>query len=412
MKIDNTIQELWELFISDKASPEQLNALFEQINSANNDDDHITYIKEAISKIPQSFYKTDDTVIHSILEAIISSNDDLKASLDKDIQPPVAKRIPILRKWAWAAASAILLTGIGAYLWTYNKKNPLQPVVSVNTADIRPGKNGGILTLADGRQVLLDSTGNGVIATQNGAQVLLKNGQLAYVPTGESAVEMVYNMVSTPKGRQFSLLLPDGTKAWLNAASSLRYPTMFVGDQRRVEVTGEVYFEVSRNARMPFRVNVNNKVEVEVLGTHFDVDAYENEANIATTLLEGSIIVSQSSDRQQQPSSHGRAVTLKPGQQAQIAGSDRQDIKVITADIDKTMAWKNGLFYFDGADLYYVMQQIERWYDIEVVYEKGVRNGEFVGKLTRDVTLNQLLEGFKEFGIHYKLEGRRLTLLP
>jgi len=409
MKVNNTIKELWELFILDKASREQVDALFEQIKSTGNDEDHIAYIKEAFSKISQPLYKTDDMVVHSILEAIISSNDDLKASLDKNVQAAPVKRMPIIPKWARAAACAILLTGIGAYLWSNNKTKPLEPVVLVNAADIRPGKNGGILTLADGRQVLLDSTGSGAIATQSGAQVLLKKGQLVYVPTGETPVEMVYNMVSTPRGRQFSLVLPDGTKAWLNAASSLRYPTLFAGNQRRVEVTGEVYFEVARDARMPFRVNVNNKVEVGVLGTHFNVEAYENEANISTTLLEGSIIVSLSPDRQQQSSSHGRAVILKPGEQAQIAGSDS---KVIAADIDKTMAWKNGLFDFDGEGLQDVMRQIERWYDIEVVYEKGVRSSEFVGKLTRDVTLNQLLEGFKDLDIHYKLEGRRLILLP
>ncbi len=420
--MNNSVKELWELFILDKASPEQVNALFHQIKSADSDIDHIACIREAFHKIPQSFYKTDDMVIDSVLKAIISSNDDLRASLHKNVKAPPVKHIPILHKWAWAAASLILLAGIGAYLWTINKREVIPPVVAMHATDIKPGKNGGILTLADGRQVMLDSMGNGVVAAQNGAQVLLKNGQLAYVPTGETAAEMVYNTVSTPNGRQFSLLLPDGTKAWLNAASSLRYPTLFAGNQRRVEVRGEVYFEVARNARMPFYVNVNSKAEVEVLGTHFNVDAYENEANITTTLLEGAIMVTQSSSQQQRSSSQDRPVILKPGQQAQITGLNdnssptgvqmREGIKVTDADIDKTMAWKNGLFNFDGAGLYEVMQQIERWYDIEVVYEKGVRNSEFVGKLTRDVTLNQLLEGFKEFGIHYKLEGRRLIVLP
>lgn len=417
MKIDNSIKELWALFITDKATPEQVNALFEQIKSSD-DIDHIAFIKEAIVNIPGQTNATDDMVIDSLLEAIISSNDDLRTSLNKSTQPPVIKRMPILRKWGWAAAAAIFFGGMGAYYWTINKKDTLKPVAAVKASDIKPGRNGGILTLADGRQIVLDSAGNGVIATQSGAQVLLKNGQLAYVATGETTAPTAYNTVTTPKGRQVSLLLPDGTKAWLNAASSLRYPTLFTGDLRQVDVTGEVYFEVAKNARMPFQVIVNNEVKIEVLGTQFNVDAYQNETNISTTLLEGAINVSILS-----PSSvHGKRVTLKPGEQALVAGAGSKtpstpeetkgDIKIVEANVDKTMAWKNGLFYFDGVSLYDVMQQIERWYDIEVVIEKGVRNGEFVGKLTRDITLDELLEGFKEFGIHYKLEGRKLTVLP
>jgi len=438
MPINNSIQELWDLFVSDKASAEEVNALFEHIRSAENNEAHIAFFRQAIDKVPTSFYRTDDAVIRSVLDAIVSSDDDLKASLNTTVQAHPIGRTPVLRKWVWAAASIILLVGIGAYLWTNKKKNPA--AVAVVASDIQPGKNGAILTLDNGSRVVLDSLGNGMIATQGGSRVLLKNGQLAYDPTGQSAVAVAYNTMSTPKGRQFSLQLPDGTKVWLNAASSLRYPTVFAGKERRVEVTGEAYFEVapltSRQVgtgskggshKVPFIVKIGsysgNGAEVKVLGTHFNVNAYENEASINTTLLEGSVVVTLSSDRQQQTSLHDQSVILKPGQQAQIAGAvtkgdvanqeARQGIKVINdADIDKTMAWKNGLFNFDGASLYEVMKQIERWYDIEVVYEKDVRNSEFVGKLTRDVTLNQLLDGFKEFGIHYKFEGRKLIILP
>lgn len=420
VKGNYTIKELWELYLLDKASPEQVNNLFEQIKSAGEDVDHIAFIREAIGKISEPLYKTDGLVIDSILEAIISSNDDLRASMEKyAVQTPAVAPVRFLRKWIWAAASVILLAGIGIYTWTYSRRKPSQLVISVNNADIKPGKNGGILTLADGSQLALDSTGNGVIATQNGARVLLKNGQIAYVPAAITTLSTVYNTISTPRGRQFSLVLPDGTKAWLNAASTLHYPTSFTGDERKVEVTGEVYFEVAKNARMPFRVSVNNEVDIDVLGTHFNVEAYPDDATISTTLLEGSVIVSYLADPHEPSSPRGRPVRLKPGQQAQAFStadtrysSGEETIKVLEADIDKTMAWKNGLFFFDGAGLYEVMHQIGRWYDIEIVIEKGVRNSEFVGKLTRDVTLDQLLEGFKEFGIHYRLEGRKLTVLP
>lgn len=421
MPINHSIQELWDLFVSDKASAEEVNALFEHLRNAGNNEEHIAYLKQAIDKVPTVFHKTDDAVIRSILDVIVSSDNDLAAVLNTTVQAHPIRRTPVLRKWVWAAASIILLVGIGTYLWTNKKKNPV--AVAVSTSDIPPGKNGAILILDNGNRVVLDSLGNGMIATQGGSRVVLKNGQLAYDPTGQSAITVAYNTMSTPKGRQFSLQLPDGTKVWLNAASSLRYPTVFAGKERRVEVTGEAYFEVARNVEMPFRVSVSNKAEVKVLGTHFNVNAYENEASINTTLLEGSVVVTLSSDRQQQKSFNGQSVTIKPGQQAQIAGAvtrgdvagseARQGIKVINdADIDKTMAWKNGLFNFEGASLYEVMKQIERWYDIEVVYEKDVRNSEFVGKLSRDVTLNQLLDGFNEFGIHYKLEGRKLIILP
>ncbi len=417
MKNSESIKELWELYISDQATPAQVNALFEQIKS-DDDNDHIVFIKEAVTAIPQSGKTTDDIVIDSILEAIISSNKDLRTSLEKNIPTAVVRRIPPSRQWAWAAAAVFLLAGIGAYLWIINKKDQPTSIVSIKASDIKPGRNGGILTLADGRQVVLDSAGNGVIATQSGAQVVLKNGQLSYIPTGTNAGTTAFNTVSTPKGRQFSLVLPDGTRVWLDAASTLRYPTIFAGDQRQVDITGEAYFEVAKNVRMPFHVIVNNKISVDVLGTHFNVDAYSNEDKISTTLLEGSVNISVLSNGQPSPIRR-HSVILKPGQQAQTTGSgdpgtsdDNGIIKVMEADIDKTMAWKNGLFYFDGAGLYQVMQQIERWYDIEIVIDKGVRNSEFVGKLTRDVTLDQLLEGFKEFGVHYKLEGRKLTLLP
>ncbi len=324
--------------------------------------------------------------------------------------PPT--RTPFLRRY-WAAASILLLLGLGAYLFYRDSSRP-QALTSDNKhlpKDILPGRDGAILTLADGRQVVLDSLGNGLIAMQSGSQVTLQDGQLAYDPTGSVSGEAAYNTMSTPKGRQFILQLPDGTRVWLNAASSIRYPTAFVGSERKVEILGEAYFEVAKNANMPFRVNVNNRVEVEVLGTSFNVNAYENEANISATLLEGSVKVAAF---QGMPSD--RPVTLKPGQQAQImqvGQKARSGIKVINdADIDKVMAWKNGAFNFTDVSLKDVMKQLERWYDIEVIYESAAPNVELTGKMTRDVTLNELLKNLGDLGVHCKLEGRTVVVLP
>lgn len=326
-----------------------------------------------------------------------------------------------LRKWSWAAASIIVLLGIGAYLWNANKKNNGTSVLPVNAGEIRPGKDGAILTLADGTQVVLDSLGNGVIASQNGAKAVLKDGGLTYDPTGNTTGETVYNTMSTPKGRQFHVTLPDGTQVWLNSASSISYPTVFAGGERMVSASGEAYFEVAKNAKMPFKVNVNNKAEVKVLGTHFNMNAYDNEESITTTLLEGSVTVTVASDRPQ--------AILKPGQQAQIfvgqktrqgmsnkpadAATASGKIKVIdNADIDKVMAWKNGFFNFEGATLEEVMRQLERWYDIDVVYEKNIPDIEFGGKLTKDISLTGLLNALERSDVNFRIEGRKLTVLP
>lgn len=405
MKADKTnIQELWDLFVSDKATEQQVHALFEYIKSTDQDDEHIAYFKEALSKVPPSLYKTDDATAQSILDTIIAANEDLKHSLDT-AAPPI-HRVYFLRRWWAAAASVMLLLGIGAYLWTTYKKNLQPPAIATTLPDIAPGKNGAILTLADGSQVVLDSLNNGVIAQQNGSQAAIKNGALVYDRTGETAGQVVYNTMTTPQGRQFSLLLPDGSKVWLNAASSIRYPTVFNGKERKVEVTGEVYFEIAQNTKRPFLVNVNNKAEVEVLGTHFNVNAYGNEETINTTLITGSVRVI-SGQSEGAPS----ALVLKPGQQAQIQRT-QPGIKMIdNVNIDKVMAWKNGLIYFDGATFEEIMRQVERWYDIKVVYENNkVPNIRLAGEMTRDVSLNDLLKYLGKMDVRYKIDGRTLIV--
>jgi len=318
-----------------------------------------------------------------------------------------ARRMHFLPRRSWAAASIILLVlAAGAYFWLAHKKNTPPAAMAAKPTDIAPGKEGAILTMADGSLVALDSLHNGVIAKQQGTQLVLANGQLAYDPAGASNGEGVFNTMSTPKGRQFRVTLPDGTQVWLNAASSIRYPTLFSGQERKVAVTGEAYFEVAKNAAMPFRVSVNNKAEIEVLGTHFNVNAYENEQTIATTLLEGSVRVAALSNGRQPGN-----VVLRPGQQAQIESAAKTGIRVIeNANTDKVMAWKNGIFYFDGVSFAEIMRQMERWYDIEVVYEKGVPDIAFEGEMTKDVSLNGLLVMLGRTGIHFRLEGRKLIV--
>lgn len=337
----------------------------------------------------------------------------------KDAADAPVRRIPFMRRWGWVAASVIALLGLGVYFLMIGQKNAPSVAVANKSEQILPGKDGAILTLADGSVLVLDSLGNGVIATQNGAKVLLNNGQIVYSATAAAAAgSTAYNTITTPKGRQFTLVLPDGTKVWLNAASSLRYPTVFAGKERRVEVVGEAYFEVEKNPAMPFLVNVNKKAFIEVLGTHFNVNAYDNEQGINTTLLEGKVKVVLTADPENVASSDKPSVVLKPGQQATIgisaSAKTPQEITVVDrADIDKVIAWKNGLFDFENTSLVEVMRQVERWYDIEVVYEKGIPDIRFGGKISRNLSLAGLLRSLEESEVNFRLEGnRKLIITP
>jgi transmembrane sensor len=314
----------------------------------------------------------------------------------------VVRRLQHTRRWI-AAASVLLLLAAGAWFWL--KPASKQEIAVVQkTQDIQPGKDGAVLTLSNGTRVVLDSLGNGIITTQNGANVVLKNGQLAYELNGTENSTPVYNTISTPKGRQFQLLLPDGTKVYLNAATTLKYPTLFSGKERRVQIDGEAYFEVAKDPSMPFRVNVNDAAEVEVLGTHFNISAYKNESSFNTTLIEGSVRIS-------------RGVTtalLKPGQQALVdpAEAAPAQIPVRNADVDKVIAWRKGIFDFNDMGLHEMMRQIERWYDIEVVYEGNVPDVKFFGKTSRSFSLSNVLEALEGFGLHYRMEGRKLIVIP
>ncbi len=330
------------------------------------------------------------------------------------------------------AAAILLLVGCCTYFLLNKQTQPVAgPQPFSHHTDLPPGKNGAILTLADGSKVVLDSLGNGVIATQNGAKVLLQNGQVAYSAPGREhspsgaegapTADVTYNMMTTPKGRQFRLVLPDGTRVWLNAASSLRYPTLFAGTERKVEITGEAYFEVAQDAKMPFIVKVNETTEIQVLGTHFNVNSYNDEATINTTLLEGSVRIAYA----------GEKAVLEQGQQAQVntqpsgivagqlsGGATGQSangpIKIVRdVNVEKVVAWKNGVFDFEDASLEQVMRQLERWYDIEVVYEKNIPKLEFIGKMGRDLTLSNVLRGLELSKVHFRMEGeRKLVILP
>lgn len=397
---DSQFQNLIERCISDQCSAEEIKILQELLKK-----------QEYISKLEVIMDQqlTESTPMHSDYADVVSR---LKKSFEEgfsaDRRTPVIRISSTMLRWS-AAAAVLLLTGTLFFLQLSSKSSKQKsgtPVAAIPAVknDIAPGKEGAILTLNDGRTVVLDSLGNGIVTDQNGAKVVLHNGELTYNAREAVNGEVAYNTITTPKGRQFRLLLEDGTKVWLNAASSLRYPTVFNGKERKVEVTGEAYFEVAKNAKMPFHVKINNETEIVVLGTHFNVNSYQNEASINTTLLEGSVRVSNGKE----------SALLNSGQQAQSSALLNNKIKVISnVNVEKIMAWKNGVFDFQDASLGEVMRQLERWYNIEVVYEKGIPNLEFMGKIGRDLTLSEVLRGLEMSEVHFKIEGgRKLIVMP
>lgn len=315
----------------------------------------------------------------------------------------VVHRVHFLRRgWLRYAAAIIVIMGVASWLW-WSNQSPAKQVIPQDTVavppEVAPGTTGAVLTLASGKQIILDTLDKGIVAKENGTEIELKEGTVSYNAAKYQAVGM--NTMTTPRGRQFQVLLPDGTKVWLNAASSLTYPTAFTGNNRTVALTGEAYFEVARNKAKPFKVKLNEQTEVEVLGTHFNVNAYQEEGKIKATLLEGSVRVKALKHTQ----------VLAPGQQAQIM-EGKNEIKIArNVNVEYVMAWKNGLFNFDGASLKEVMNQLARWYNIEVVYPNGVPDMYFGGEMSRNLNLSEVLMGLQDARVQFRIEDNKKLIV-
>jgi ferric-dicitrate binding protein FerR (iron transport regulator) len=280
------------------------------------------------------------------------------------------------------------------------KEQLLAGAQSAEKSSIVPGRNKATLTLANGNVIVLEDEHNGTLAKQGAVQIIkLNNGQLAYKDgEGENAGKPVsFNTLSTPRGGQYQVTLPDGTVVWMNAASKLIFPTAFKGKDRTVKLMGEAYFEVAANDHQPFIVSVNN-MEVKVLGTHFNVMAYEEDRVIKTTLLQGMVKVA----------GNNKEVLLKPGQQAKmkIAG----EMNVVPVNVEEAIAWKNGIFSFNDVTIEEVMQQIARWYDAEVVYPDGVPKGLFRGEIDRTADISTVLKILEVSGVKFTVEGRKILV--
>lgn len=295
-----------------------------------------------------------------------------------------------------AAASVLLFLSIGGYY--YGVKKEQQQITQLELNDITPGGNKAILTLANGRRIVLTNAKNGQLALQGNTEITkTADGDIAYHQTKDQSAALSYNTVSTPIGGQYHLILADGTHVWLNAASSIKYPTAFNSTERKVEITGEAYFEVAHNAEKPFRVKSNLQV-VEVLGTHFNVNAYADENETKTTLLEGSVKVTGSNGFK----------FIRPGQQAVLKGNN---LAVTEADLEEVVSWKNGYFKFNE-NLEGIMSKISRWYDVSIIYQSKPDPGyTFTGEISRGRNLSEILKIMEYTGkVHFTIEGRRIIV--
>lgn len=389
------------------------------------DDDFINWVQtpgeedmkfwsEFILANPQQAKNIEDAkaLMVSIDTSVAVNSDELKDAIWKNINS-TAVYTPVVKmrsRSMWMAAASVIVILIAAGGYFYFNKAGKKEIVAVEKnnsplkTDVAPGNNKAFLTLSDGSTINLDSAQNGNLTQQGNSKIIkLKDGQVAYQSAHDAEPATVqYNTVATPRGGQFQLVLSDGSKVWLNAASSIRFPATFTGNDRNVEITGEVYFEVAHNANMPFNVKAND-VNIKVLGTHFNVDAYNDENSVKTTLLQGSVKVSKGNANK----------LIVPGEQAVVDKSLFEANAILIkkdVDVEEVVAWKNGLFSFQNAGIKKIMQELSRWYDVDVVYEGAIPDITFSGEIGRNLSLTQVLSALSEMNIHYKIEKNKLII--
>jgi transmembrane sensor len=309
------------------------------------------------------------------------------------------------RRIGWMSAAAVLLLSFAAFLYFFTSRRK-NPVAIDQATPLKPekqaGRNTAILYLADNSIVELDSMSNGLVTTQGGSRVMLANGQLAYVPAKKgNSTTISYNRITTPRGGEYTITLPDGTQVWLNAASSLKFPTAFTGEKREVELSGEAYLAVAEDKAHPFEVKIRN-MNVAVHGTQFNIMGYEDENKIVTTLVSGSVAVTSATDTAQ----------LSRGEHAVLNNKDG-NLFTEQADVEEETAWKNGRTYFNGASITQIMRQVSRWYDVDVEYKGDVVNMDFTCTVSRKDKLSKLLTLLELTGaVHFSMEGNTIIVQP
>lgn len=405
LKLTQEVREkakLVEKYLDGNLSPEEKTTLDEWINESPEN-------KELFEKLTDKGSLT--ALMKEYYEAHTRRNDAQRRTNEMvfGAAPAVVRPMFNLLKKIAVAAAVILVIGVGGYMWysNYNKEKPAPQaqVEQQQKHDAPPGKYRAMLTLSDGTQVALDSTA-GTFAQQGNASLVSRDGKLIYEKGQTKDKAALYNTLSTSRGEMYVVTLSDGTKVWLNSASSIHYPVIFTGSERKVVITGEAYLEVAKNPKQPFIAQVKG-MEIEVLGTHFNINSYTNEPAMKTTLLEGKVRV-RSEDNSQ--------MILAPGEQAVLRKSGHEKVvlsKTKDVDVEEEVAWRFGYFQFVNADLKTVMRQLERWYNVEVVYQGNVSNDlELIGKIPRAMHLSKVLDLLQTQQVHFKIEGHKIIVLP
>lgn len=388
---------LFDRYFDKTISAKEKDELFMLIDAQTDDDLLAAMLKNAWDKLSPDQAVFENTKSDSILNRILGgdSGDDLVIPLI-----PANKR----RWWKFPAAAAVLLLAIGGIsIYKHHQhqqenrltKQTNKPVMH----DALPGGNRAVLTLANGKTIVLDSARNGVLANQGGVNInKTSNGTVVYNAQNAAEDDVMVNTISTPRGGQYQVILPDGSKVWLNSESSIKFPSKFEGKTREISITGEAYFEVAKNPEKPFIVTAGNE-QVEVLGTHFNVMAYQDERETKTTLLEGKVKVKNG----------GNINYLNPGQQALSDASGNTRIRT-DVDVDDEVAWKDGIFQFNDAGIQDIMRQAARWYDVTVTFKGQVPVKHFTGRLSRNVKASELLNMLAYIGVKYSIDGQNVVI--
>ena len=399
----NDLSILFSKYMNDGCTTAEIKLLMQYFTKVDNEAE----LKEAIAaELEKEINEEADEV--ELDSRMLRIYDQLKPNLTARNEQETILR-PIRNYFKYSIAAAILVVfSVGLYFYNNNNGEPKEGGLTAQHQgnDVNPGGNKAILTLADGSKISLTDAENGELAKQAGIIVTkTKDGQLVYEISAENSAsnKLVYNTISTPAGGQYQINLPDGTTVWLNALSSLKYPTIFNATERKVVLTGEAYFEVAKNPNQPFVVSTNGAgraQDVTVLGTHFNINSYKNEEATKTTLLEGSVKVGVSIEDN---------ATLVPGQQAIL----KNKLKVIKVDATQAIDWINGNFYLNDENIEGVMRKLERWYDVDVVYKGKIPNVDFGGEISRSKKLSEVLKALEATRtIHFKIDGRRVTVMP
>ncbi|TBO44439.1 FecR family protein [Pedobacter kyonggii] len=397
--MSQNIPEFFEKLKNNQQTPEEHRAFSDWLRNASpaEIDNVVKEFGEHFEHLAAKPFSGDERLF-SLIEQRID-----QASLSEN-EKKISLKAPRVTWWLKAISAAACLA---AAVWLLFPQQQIPDAINQELATesknpILPGGDKAVLVLQNGRNIILDGSQDGTIAIENGVKVdKSDDGELRYTGLGSKGVSFTnlsYNLLKTPRGGQYRLVLSDGTKVWLNAQSSIRYPAKFAPHSRVVELKGEAYFEVSKDKNRPFRVNINH-TSIEVLGTHFNVMGYSDETGVKTSLLEGSVKVSSGSQSR----------LIKPGEQAL---SDHF-VRVSEANVNEAVEWKNGNFNFAHEKIESIMRKIARWYDISVEYQGKIADVSFVGTIPRSQSIHTVLNYLELTGVvHFKIQGRRITVMP